>query len=66
MIGFHRIVVRRRFGTFLTDGFASLFWSTRFFASTFFRKKSQEIKIRVFKARFFDLAYKAGYWQGQS
>ena len=24
------------------------------------------IKIRVFKARFFDLAYKAGYWQGQS
>ncbi len=25
-----------------------------------------KIKIRVFKARFFDLAYKAGYWQGQS
>lgn len=24
------------------------------------------IKIRVFKARFFELAYKAGYWQGQS
>ena len=25
-----------------------------------------EIKIRVFKARFSDLAYKADYWQGQS
>jgi len=25
----------------------------------------QKIKIRVFKARFFDLAYKADYWQGQ-
>ena len=23
------------------------------------------IKNRVFKARFFDLAYKADYWQGQ-
>ena len=25
-----------------------------------------KIKIRVFKARFSDLAYKADYWQGQS
>ena len=31
-----------------------------------FLAKKLEIKIRVFKARFFDLAYKAGYWQGQS
>lgn len=30
------------------------------------RHHKARIKIRVFKARFFDLAYKADYWQGQA